>query len=148
MEQIGPVPIASKSGSTLTGNVTMKEVANGVEVHVAVENAPPGEHGVHVHEKGDCSADDGSSAGGHFNPEGHQHGLPGAGERHLGDLGNMTVGEDGTGELTFTAEGANLKEGDPKSFRGKGLIVHEKPDTGGQPTGEAGGRIGCAVLGG
>ena len=148
MSQIGPFSIEAKSGSSLSGTVAMKEVEGGVEVRVNVENAPPGKHGVHVHEKGDCSADDATSAGDHFNPRGHQHGLPGAEQMHLGDFGNIEVGEDGKGELVFTAKEANLSAANELSFRGRALIVHEKEDTGGQPTGDAGARIGCAVLGG
>lgn len=149
---IGPVPIQAKSGSSLSGTIAMKEVDGGVEVRVAVENAPPGKHGVHVHEIGDCSSDDAKSAGDHFNPQGHQHGLPSAsgdGEStHLGDFGNMEVRDDGKGELVFIKKGANLAEANEMSFRGRALIVHEKEDTGGQPTGDAGARIGCAVLAG
>ena len=148
MDRFGPFPIEAKSGSSLSGNVAMKEAEGGVEVTVNVEGAPPGMHGVHVHEIGDCSAEDAKSAGDHFNPLGHQHGLPKAEQKHLGDLGNMMVGEDGTGQLTVTATGANLNEADERSFRGRALIVHEKEDTGAQPSGDAGGRIGCAVLGG
>src|SRR5690349_3166482 len=90
-KQIGPATIEGKSGVALSGSVSMKEVDGGVEVHVAVEGAPAGEHAVHVHQTGDCSSDDAKSAGDHFNPEGHQHGLPGAEQTHLGDFGNMTV---------------------------------------------------------
>jgi Cu-Zn family superoxide dismutase len=148
-QAIGPIAIQAKSGASLTGNVTMKDAAGGgVEVSVSVEGAPPGKHGVHVHEKGDCSSDDAKSAGDHFNPAGHQHGLPGSGQRHLGDLGNMEVGADGKGMLTFTSTGASLAPANELSFRGRALIIHEKEDTGAQPTGDAGARIGCAVLGG
>lgn len=147
MDGLGPVEIQAKSGSSLSGTVSMKEVAEGVEVHVSVENAPPGMHGVHVHEIGDCSAEDAKSAGDHYNPGGHPHGLPDGEPTHLGDFGNMQVGEDGKGELHFTKKGANLDEANELSFRGRALIVHEKQDTGAQPSGEAGARIGCAVLG-
>jgi len=142
------IALEAKSGSTLTGTVAMKPVEGGVEVRVDVENAPPGKHGVHVHEIGDCSADDAKSAGEHFNPQGHQHGLPGTEQTHLGDLGNMDVGADGKGSLAFIAKGANLEQANELSFRGRSLIVHEKEDTGAQPSGDAGARIGCAVLGG
>ena len=63
MTEIGPVPIEARSGSSLSGNVSLKEVAGGVRVEVAVEGAPPGKHGVHVHELGDCSSEDAKSAG-------------------------------------------------------------------------------------
>jgi superoxide dismutase, Cu-Zn family len=140
------VPIQAKSGSKLTGKATLTETPDGVKVTLAVENVTPGDHGAHIHEKGDCSAADGASAGGHFNPGGHQHALPTGNPRHLGDLGNITVGKDGKGTHEIVATGANLKAGDTNSFLGKSVIVHEKKDDGGQPTGNAGGRIGCAEI--
>ena len=113
---------------------------------LTLEGIEPGDHGAHVHEKGDCSAADGASAGGHFNPQTKDHGLPGAEKRHLGDLGNITIGKDGKGTLDITAPGANLKASDPASFVGRSIIVHAKKDDGGQPTGNAGDRVGCGVI--
>jgi Cu-Zn family superoxide dismutase len=141
------VPVQAKSKSKLSGKATLTETPEGVKIVLALENvAPPGDHGAHVHEKGDCSADDAASAGGHFNPGGHPHALPAGSPRHLGDLGNINIGKDGKGTLEIVAAGANLKDGDPASFLGKSIIVHEKKDDGGQPTGNAGGRIGCAEI--
>jgi len=140
------VAIAAKSGSKLTGKATLTETPEGVKVVLSIENVSPGDHGSHVHEKGDCSAADGASAGGHFNPGGHPHALPAGAPRHLGDLGNITVGKDGKGSHEIVASGANLKSGDPNSFLGRSIIVHEKKDDGGQPTGNAGGRIGCGEI--
>jgi Cu-Zn family superoxide dismutase len=142
------VNIEAKSGSKLTGKATLSEVDGGVKVVLSVEGVTPGgDHGAHVHEKGDCSAPDGASAGGHFNPQGNEHALPTVAKRHLGDLGNLKIGKDGKGSLEITIPGANLKAGDPNSFAGKSIIVHAKKDDGGQPTGNAGGRIGCGVIG-
>ena len=138
--------IAGKSGSKLEGTVRLEQTEDGVKVTVSVKNAPPGMHGTHVHEKADCSADDGKSAGGHFAPDGNPHGLPPAEKRHLGDLGNMEVGKDGTGSLEIVVAKANLQPDDPHSFAAKALIVHEKKDDGGQPAGNAGKRLGCAEL--
>jgi len=140
------VAVQPKSGSSLSGKATLTETPEGVDVKLALEGLPPGEHGAHVHEKGDCSAADGASAGGHFNPAGNPHALPTGTPRHLGDLGNITISPDGKGTLDIVAPGANLKEGDPNSFLGRAIIVHEKQDDGGQPTGNAGGRIGCAEI--
>lgn len=142
------VPLAAKSDSKLSGKATFTEVEGGVKVKVQVAGAPPGKIATHVHEKGDCSAPDGASAGGHFNPASHPHALPPSAERHLGDLGNIDVGADGSGSTEITIQGASLKEGDPNSFLGKAIIVHAKQDDGGQPVGNAGGRIGCGVIGG
>ena len=136
----------AKSGSSLAGTATLTEVPEGVKAVVSLENLSPGEHGIHVHEKGDCSAADGSSAGGHFNPAGSPHALPANAPHHLGDWGNINVGADGKGTLEIVVPGANLKEGDPNSYLGRAIIVHEKVDDGGQPTGNAGGRIGCAEI--
>jgi superoxide dismutase, Cu-Zn family len=135
-----------KSGSKLSGTATLIETAEGVKVTLAVEGISPGEHGAHVHEKGDCSAPDGASAGGHFNPATNPHALPSTNPRHLGDLGNITIGADGKGTLEIVATGANLKAGDPNSFASRAIIIHEKKDDGGQPVGNAGARIGCAEI--
>ena len=140
------VPIEAKSGSKLSGKAVLTETEGGVHVVLTLEGVEAGEHGAHVHEKGDCSAADGASAGGHFNPQSKDHGLPGAEKRHLGDLGNITIGKDGKGSLDITAPGANLKATDPASFVGRSIIVHAKKDDGGQPTGNAGGRVGCGVI--
>lgn len=140
------VVMEAKSGSKLAGKAVLTETEGGVHVVLTLEGIDPGEHGAHVHEKGDCSAADGASAGGHFNPHTKDHGLPGAEKRHLGDLGNIIIGKDGKGSLDITAPGANLKAGDAASFIGRAIIVHAKKDDGGQPTGNAGGRIGCGVI--
>jgi Cu-Zn family superoxide dismutase len=140
------VTFQAKSGSKLAGKATLTETPEGVKVALALEGVKPGDHGAHVHEKGDCSAPDAASAGGHFNPATHPHALPATSPRHLGDLGNITIGKDGKGTLEIVAPGANLKANDPNSFLGKSIIVHEKKDDGGQPTGNAGGRIGCAEI--
>lgn len=140
------VPILARSGSKLSGTAMFTAVKGGVDVRVQIAGAPPGQIATHVHEMGDCSAPDGSSAGGHFNPQGHPHALPPAVERHLGDLGNIAVGPDGTGSTEVVVMGANLEPNDPDSFLNRAIIVHEKRDDGGQPTGNAGGRIGCGVI--
>ena len=140
------VTLQAKSGSKLTGKATFTETSDGVKVAISLEGVKPGDHGAHVHEKGDCSALDAASAGGHFNPASHPHALPTTDPRHLGDLGNIVVGKDGKGTHEITIKGANLKPGDPNSFDGKSIIIHEKKDDGGQPTGNAGGRIGCGEI--
>jgi len=140
------VDIQGRSGSSLEGQAVLSEVTDGVQVAVEVENAEPGTHGFHVHQKADCSAEDATSAGGHFAPRGHDHGLPKSEQKHLGDLGNLAVDADGTGGKTILAPGANLDEGDEKSFLGRALVIHANRDDGGQPTGNAGARIGCGEI--
>ena len=130
----------------VTGTVEFKEVPDGVEVTANLEGLKKGDHGFHIHEKGDCSAPDASSAGGHFNPSKHKHGAPDAAEHHEGDLGNLTADKDGKASKTFTMKGITLGEGDT-SIVGKGFIVHEKADDmKTQPTGNAGGRVACGVI--
>jgi Cu-Zn family superoxide dismutase len=107
--------------------------------------APPGRHAIHVHQKADCG-NKGENAGEHFSPEGHKHGLPGDPARHMGDMGNIDVLNDKTGRLEFVIEGANLKAGDPKSLVDRAIIIHDKEDKGTQPSGGAGGRIGCGKI--
>jgi Cu-Zn family superoxide dismutase len=141
------VSLVSKSKSKVTGTVTLTEVEGGVKLAVQIANLKPGDHGMHVHEKADCSAPDAKSAGDHFNPSKHAHGMPDSDAKHLGDLGNVTASKDGTVSTEITVKGANLKEGDPSSFMGRSLVVHEKKDDGkSQPAGNSGARIGCAEL--
>ncbi len=138
--------IEGRSGSSLSGRAEFIMRGGKLMITVSLKGAPPGPHAVHIHEKGDCSAPDASSAGAHFNPGGRQHGPPDAPEHHAGDLGNIIVGEDGTGTLMIQTGELTLSGG-PTSVTGRSLLVHEKSDdfvT--QPTGNSGGRIGCGVI--
>ncbi|HKC24001.1 MAG TPA: superoxide dismutase family protein [Thermoanaerobaculia bacterium] len=138
--------IEARSGSTVSGTATFTETGDGVRVSVDVSGAPEGVHAVHLHEKGDCSAPDATSAGGHFNPSGMPHGAPDAPNHHAGDFGNMTVGADGKGHVALTTRMLTVSAG-PNSVLGRGIIVHAKADDlQTQPTGNAGGRIGCGVV--
>jgi Cu-Zn family superoxide dismutase len=138
----------SKSGSALTGTATfVRGEGAQITLTVAVAGVTPGEHAAHIHQNGDCSADDGSSAGGHWNPTTSEHGKWGAEMHHLGDIGNIVVGEDGTGTITLTTEKWTLGDGGPTDVVGKSIIVHTSADDfATQPTGNAGGRIGCGVI--
>lgn len=137
--------IEPRSGSSVSGTATFTEEADGVRVVVEIAGAPPGEHAVHVHENGDCSAPDASSAGSHFNPEQHEHGGPHTAVRHPGDFGNLTVGADGRGRLELVTRDLTVGES-PISVVGLSIIVHEKVDDFSQPVGNAGGRIGCGEI--
>ncbi len=138
--------LAPTAKSKVTGTIAFKEVEGGVEVTATVENLKAGDHAYHVHEKGDCSAPDGASAGGHFNPNAHKHGSPDAAEHHEGDFGNLTAGKDGKATKTFVMKGITLDDA-ATSVVGKGFIVHEKADDfKTQPTGNAGGRVACGVI--
>ena len=139
--------IEAKSGSKVTGDVELAQGSDGkVTVTVHVENATPGDHGVHLHEKGDCSAVDASSAGGHFNPASEQHGSPTGAHHHAGDFGNVKVGPDGKGTLSLTVTGLTVDSG-AAGVIGKSLVIHEKADDmATQPSGNSGARQGCAVI--
>lgn len=138
--------IAAASGSSVSGTIELVEVAGGVTLTAKLAGLTPGEHGFHIHEKGDCSAPDATSAGGHWNPEKHAHGAPDAAEHHMGDAGNLTAGADGTVDQTITLHGASLGDGEDSAI-GKGFIIHEKVDDfTTQPTGNAGARVGCGVI--
>ncbi len=136
----------TKKFKAVKGTVEFKEVDDGVEVTANIEGLKKGDHGFHIHEKGDCSAPDAASAGGHFNPSKHKHGAPDAAEHHEGDLGNLTADKDGKATKTFTMKGITLGDGET-SIVGKGFIIHEKADDmKTQPTGNAGGRVACGVI--
>jgi Cu-Zn family superoxide dismutase len=139
--------IEPRSDSTATGTATFTELpAGGVRVVIHMEKAPPGTHGLHVHEKGDCSDPKAASAGGHFNPGGMPHAGPMEMKRHAGDLGNIEIKPDGTGDLTITSDMLTVKPG-PNSVVGRAVVFHEKnDDLKTQPTGNAGGRFGCGVI--
>lgn len=138
--------IESKSGSKVTGRAAFTEVPGGTKVEVWIENATPGTHGLHIHEKGDCSDPEAKSAGGHFNPGGNPHAGPMEMKRHAGDLGNIEIKADGTGDLNITSDLLTVKAG-PNSVIGRSVVFHEKADDlTTQPTGNAGGRLGCGVI--
>jgi Cu-Zn family superoxide dismutase len=119
-----------------------------VKVVAHVEGLEPNStHGFHIHEFGDCTSDDGSSAGGHYNPEGHKHAGPGTASRHAGDLGNIKADDKGVAQLEVTVDNISVA-GMKDPIIGRAVIVHAKADDiKSQPTGDAGGRIACGVIG-
>ncbi len=134
-----------KSGSTTTGSVSFETVGEDVKVTIDVANAPEGDHGVHIHETGDCSAPDAATAGGHFNPGGTEHGDHDSKVKHPGDLGNVNVGKDGKGHKELTLKSIMLDQG-PHKVSGLSVIVHTNKDDFSQPAGNSGGRIACGVI--
>ena len=132
-------------GNNTRGEITFTQDAKGVHVTGSFTGLAFGEHGFHIHEKGDCSAPDGSSAGGHFNPTSSHHAARDAAERHTGDLGNLKADPYGMGRLDFIDEKISLDG--PNSIIGKAVIIHEKADDfQTQPTGNAGSRLACGVI--
>jgi Cu-Zn family superoxide dismutase len=104
-------------------------------------------HGFHVHENGDCTAPDASSAGAHFNPGGHAHGGPDAPKRHLGDLPNLVADAQGVARVDATIDGARLGDGGKYDLQLRAVIVHAAADDyATQPTGNSGARIACGVI--
>ena len=134
-------------GNSASGTVNFLQSGNKVQVSGEIRGLKPNaEHGFHVHEKGDCSSSDGSSAGGHFNPDGQAHGNPGAAVHHAGDLAGLK--SDATGVARFSFESATIAVGSGSgNVVGRSLIVHSDPDDyTTQPTGNSGGRLACAVI--
>lgn len=133
-------------GNTANGTVTFTRTAKGIKVVVDVQGLSKGKHGFHIHEFGDCSAPDGISAGGHFNPEGKTHGAPMDMSRHLGDMGNIEVDESGKAHMEYIDPMMTFEGG--HSIIGRSIILHKnEDDLKTQPTGNAGPRIACGVIG-
>ena len=138
--------VAPLGSSGVSGSVVFTKADGGVRVQGKLSGLKEGAHGFHVHEFGDCSAPDGASAGGHFNPTGEPHAGPHDASRHAGDMGNITAAADGTASVDYVDP--RLAFDGPTSVLGRGVIVHANPDDfKTQPTGNAGGRLACGVIG-
>jgi len=134
------------SGSQAHGSVTFTQMGDRVKVVGEIAGLNPGRHGFHIHDKGDCSAPDAASAGGHFNPGDKKHGGTEGAERHAGDLGNITANEYGKAEVSVVVGGISVGTG-PNGVIGKGLIVHSDPDDmKTDPGGNSGDRIACGAI--
>ena len=132
-------------GSEAQGVVTFTETDDGVRVVANLRGLEPGRHGFHIHEFGDCSAPDAESAGGHFNPTNQPHGAPTDAARHVGDLGNIDAGPDGTAHFEWVDPVLQLT-GD-NAIVGRSVVVHANPDDlTSQPSGNAGGRLACGII--
>ncbi|TJY36193.1 superoxide dismutase family protein [Pontimicrobium aquaticum] len=140
------VNLNAKSGSSVKGTAVFENKGDSVSMLLTVSGLEPGEHAVHLHEKSDCSAEDGTSTGGHWNPTGQPHGKWGADEGyHKGDIGNFTASDNGKATFTFATDEWCIGCGDDtKDILGKAIIIHQGTDDfTTQPTGAAGGRISC-----
>lgn len=148
-----PSPVAkaeiksTSDPSKVMGEASFSKTKDGMLVQATINDAPPGKHGFHIHEVGNCG-DKGNAAKGHFNPDSVKHGLlikDGFQNAHAGDLGNVTIYSDGKGVVNETVPGLTLSDG-KYAIKGLSVMVHEKTDDFGQPTGNAGGRIGCGII--
>ncbi|MBO6522247.1 MAG: superoxide dismutase family protein [Balneolaceae bacterium] len=129
--------------SGVSGTVRFESVTGGVEVTAELSGLEEGNHGFHIHQYGDCTASDGISAGGHFNPGGNEHSSPEAVNRHMGDMGNISANSDGKASLSYTDGSITIDQ-----IIGRGVIVHAgEDDLTSQPSGAAGSRIACGVIG-
>ena len=136
------------NGQTV-GLVNFVQNGNGVEITLQVNNLPPGPHGVHVHAVGQCDAPEFTSAGGHFNPGGVQHGLENSAGPHAGDWPNLEVGQDGQGQLAYFNDRISLSDGPNSLFDGDGsaVVIHAGPDDQiSDPAGDSGARIACGLV--
>lgn len=139
------VTLKPTKDSNVKGEVTFIALEKGVRVIAKIKGLTPGNHGFHIHEFGDCSAPDASSAGGHYNPDNAIHAGPLDQPRHVGDLGNINADKDGVAtydyvDFALSLEGAH-------SIIGKSVIVHrDQDDYVSQPTGNAGPRLACGVI--
>lgn len=120
---------------------------NRVRVNVSLRGlAPTSAHGLHIHEKGDCSAPDASSAGGHFDPRGSRHGGLDTTVRHAGDLGNVVADEHGTVRASLLVQGISIGT-EPNDITGRSVVLHaHADDLKSQPSGDSGPRIACGVI--
>jgi Cu-Zn family superoxide dismutase len=140
--------IEAKSGSTVSGTVTFTEKDGIVTMKAALAGLSEGNHAIHIHAIGDCSATDGKSAGGHWNPTNENHGKWMEAPFHIGDIGNLVVGADGTGTIERETNLWSIggKEAN-KNVVGHAIIIHEGPDDfSSQPSGAAGPRVGCGEI--
>ena len=139
--------MVSTEGNTAHGTVRFHQTDDGVTVTADISGLDAGStHAIHVHQYGDITGSNGKSAGGHYNPSGHDHGLPDQAARHAGDLGNLIADEAGNAHFEITVNNLSIA-GMTNPVIGRGVIIHAKVDDGGQPTGNAGARIAMGVIG-
>jgi Cu-Zn family superoxide dismutase len=144
----GPMASAdllARSGSAVSGTVSFSEAGGRLKVEATVAGLTPGEHGFHIHELGDCSAPDATSAKGHFNPTAKAHGHHAGDERHGGDMPNLIA--NAQGEAKFSAELRGLTLTGATGVVGRSVVIHADPDDyKSQPAGNSGKRIACGVI--
>lgn len=137
--------LSPTQGNSARGTITFSSENGTVRVEGRLSGLKPGRHGIHIHENGDCSAPDASSAGGHFNPTGQPHGSPQSTQRHVGDLGNLEAGADSSAIVSLTDSLITLSGSN--SIVGKAIVVHaDADDLTTDPSGNSGLRVTCGVI--
>lgn len=145
--RVATANLSPTQGNEAQGTVRFVAQEGDVLVQANLQGLARGEHAIHIHENGDCSAADASSAGGHFAPDGSPHGGPfdPDSDRHVGDLGNLQVNANGMAQSNRQDETLSLSGND--SIIGKAVIVHANSDDfSTQPAGDAGPRVACGVI--
>ena len=140
--------LASASATLVSGRLALVPEPGGVHITGVIGGLKPGQQAAfHVHERGNCSAVDASSAGDHFNPTRQPHGGPGTAAHHLGDMENLQADARGRSNVDIHLRGVTLGGGAANDIAGRALIVHANPDDHrSQPAGNAGARVACAVI--
>jgi len=137
----------AQGGDVGTATITPRD--SGVQIEGTFSTLPPGTHALHIHTTGTCTAPDFTSAGGHFNPGGKQHGKDNPNGHHAGDLANIEVDANGAAHVSVTVPDVTLGDGANSLFHtgGTALVVHAAADDyKTDPTGNAGARIACGVI--
>ena len=146
--QLAEANVAPASASLVSGRLALVPTADGVHITGTIGGLPKGlPAAFHVHERGDCSAVDASTAGGHFNPGNQPHGRAGAGAHHAGDIDNLSANAEGVANVDVHLHGVSLGGGGVTDIAGRAVVVHAQGDDyRSQPAGNAGARVACGVI--
>jgi len=147
-EKVAVANMDAKSESNVSGTLTFTQNGDKVSMKAEISGLTTGEHAIHIHAIGDCSSDDGKSAGGHWNPTEENHGKWEHSEFHKGDIGNLVADENGNATITKDTDLWCLNcDDENKNIVGKAVIVHAiADDFTSQPSGAAGARVACGEI--
>jgi len=146
-EPTATAKLEPRSGSKVQGTLTFTQIGDVVRVTGEISGHTKGPKGYHIHEKGDCSAADAMSTGGHFNPHKSKHGGPYDPVKHAGDMGNIVFNNAGVAKVNFTVGDISVSKDAPHGIIGRAVSVHAAADDlKTDPTGNAGGRVACGVI--
>jgi len=138
--------LSSTKGNNVSGKLNIWQKGDDIYIQGEITGLPEGKHGIHIHEKGDCSAPDASSAGAHFNPTNKQHGNMGK-DSHMGDLENIKADDKGVTKVDLKLSADYWTLSGENSIVGKSIVIHaDEDDLKTQPSGNSGARIACGVI--